>query len=462
MISGEYEGKKYDPQDLILAWEKHEESLNLEDTLPINEQEEEEEIQSPREPRREVFSSEIKILGNTFHFVRNFLFGLVFNFATIFYVLILKGVTIHSYYGAILGFLISHFIILLSLIIRFHHPVLEGYLSILLALVMLSFGYMVFSFLKKNRLGFLGSFIVGFFVGPLGPITTLFRSGLLPKEKSAIKFGFVSFILFSELFWYPYYAATQKSNIYIELTALTIFSICISSLIVLFHHHKRLPNTEQLTAGFFYQVSLFFIRGCIQQVREWKGVVFDLGLVVFAGGFLGIIFYDQPWQGPALDPFGIDNGCPSIIESINPSLCLLLSLPSYDPIPGQASLTCLALSLCAVASSLRIFGSEITQFRRESSSGTSAEAYYLGKSLAHIPIIGLAPFLFLLMFYSLGTVAAPFYLHYWLLFLVYFGASGIAYAVSVIAPASAAQLVGVLVILVNMTFSGFIEFFSFF
>lgn len=216
----------------------------------------------------------------------------------------------------------------------------------------------------------------------------------------------------------------------------------------------RLPNTEQLTAGFFYQVSLFFIRGCIQQIREWKGVLFDLGLVVLAGGFLGVIFYDQPWQGPALDPFGPDDACPSFLADINPGICLLLTLPVYDPIPGQASLTCLALSLCAVASSLRIFGSELTQFRRESSSGTSAEAYYLGKCLSHLPIIALAPYLFLLMFYSLGTVAAPFYQHYWLLFLVYFAAAGIAYAVSILVPSSAAQLVGVLVILVNMTFSG--------
>ena len=50
-----------------------------------------------------------------------------------------------------------------------------------------------------------------------------------------------------------------------------------------------------------------------------------------------------------------------------------------------------ALSLAAVASSLRIFGAEKAVSLREGSAGTSTEAYYLGKSLSHLPIIILAP-----------------------------------------------------------------------
>lgn len=39
----------------------------------------------------EIFSSELKIVGKPIHLIRNFFLGLVFNFITLFYVLILKG-----------------------------------------------------------------------------------------------------------------------------------------------------------------------------------------------------------------------------------------------------------------------------------------------------------------------------------------------------------------------------------
>lgn len=196
--------------------------------------------------------------------------------------------------------LFSNFILSITFIATFHHSATQAYLSIILTTTVISFVVLVRKFVKQERLGFVGSFIAGFYTGPLGIVATLFRSGMLPKEKSAVKFGAVALTLLAVLFWYPYYVVEhhQLSNaIYVDLLFLSIFSIAVSSLIVLIHHHPRLPNVEKQTAGFFYQVWLFFIRGCIQQIREWKGVLFDLGLVVLAGGFLGIIFYNQPWMG---------------------------------------------------------------------------------------------------------------------------------------------------------------------
>jgi len=188
-------------------------------------------------------------------------------------------------------------------------------------------------------------------------------------------------------------------------------------------------------------------------LRDWKGLVFDLGLVTVAASFLGIIFYGQRYIGPLLQEFP-HASCPDAMNQISPQICLLLSYPQNDPFPGQASLSILALSLCAVASSLRVFGAETAQLKREVSSGACTEAYYLGKSLAHMPIILVAPMLFIVIFYSLSIMKAPVIDHYFLLFLVYFNSAGIAYGISVVIQPSSSQLVGILIILSNMTFSG--------
>ena len=76
--------------------------------------------------------------------------------------------------------------------------------------------------------------------------------------------------------------------------------------------------------------------------------------------------------------------------------------PMDDPIIGQASLSILALSLAAIASSIRIFGDEQTEFKRESSTAISTGAYYLGKSISHLFIIVAAPAVFLFAFTSVA------------------------------------------------------------
>merc|ERR1711974_266386 len=58
------------------------------------------------------------------------------------------------------------------------------------------------------------------------------------------------------------------------------------------------------------------------------------------------------------------------------------------------------------------------------------------------------------MYYQLAHPLAPFWQYYLLFVVVYGCASGIAYAISVLCPNSIAQLVGVLVVLVCMMFSG--------
>jgi hypothetical protein len=49
--------------------------------------------------------------------------------------------------------------------------------------------------------------------------------------------------------------------------------------------------------------------------------------------------------------------------------CALLIMPLNNPIPAEASLSCLALALAALSSSMRIFGDEMQSFRREAATG---------------------------------------------------------------------------------------------
>jgi hypothetical protein len=81
--------------------------------------------------------------------------------------------------------------------------------------------------------------------------------------------------------------------------------------------------------------------------------------------------------------------------------------PLDDPIIGQASLSLLALCLSAVASSIRIFGDEQVEFKRESATGISTGAYYLGKSISHLATIFTAPAVFLFAFTSLAGKRRP-------------------------------------------------------
>ena len=83
--------------------------------------------------------------------------------------------------------------------------------------------------------------------------------------------------------------------------------------------------------------------------------------------------------------------------------------------------------------------------------GTVAlQAYFLGKNVAHLPTILLAPLVFLAMYYQLAHPLAPFFTYYLLFVLVYATACGLAYLISIVFNSSIAQLVGVLSVLVCM------------
>jgi hypothetical protein len=170
--------------------------------------------------------------------------------------------------------------------------------------------------------------------------------------------------------------------------------------------HKKLPE-QRRHVSFLFQIRLFFLRGLIQQIRSWRFLALDIFLPLLAAPFVGIFFYKRPYIGPLFTSYtptvGLNVTCPAELLQYYPPLCGMMVMPLDDPLPSEASLTSLALALCAVASSLRIFGDERESFTRESSSGISTEAYYLGKSLAHLPVIFIAPLVFYLMYATFAS-----------------------------------------------------------
>ena len=107
------------------------------------------------------------------------------------------------------------------------------------------------------------------------------------------------------------------------------------------------------------------------------------------------------YVGP--EPKTVRDRCIELMPNATPNPC---KLPKNDPLPGQSCIVSLSLALAAVSSSLRLFGNERTNFWRESSTGISTFAYYMGKSIAHMPSILLLPLMFFIIYYQFVTPLA--------------------------------------------------------
>ncbi|PRP79390.1 abc transporter family protein [Planoprotostelium fungivorum] len=240
-----------------------------------------------------------------------------------------------------------------------------------------------------------------------------------------------------------------------------------TQVVVGFHRYQRLPTFDRKITHWTVKIWLIFKRSMVQQSRFYLGFLFDVSLPIFAALFLGVIYYDWDYNEPMGDNYGLSTSfnCTSYADE---TLCGFLNLPINDPFPGQANLSALSLALAAITSSLRVFvrnddvtrltlgqGNEKTVFQRESLAQLSTECYYVGKSLAHLPTVIIAPLCFTLCFYGfIRPMEASFWYYFGLYFAIYFVCSGIAYLVSIVVPNNLAHIVGVLIVLIFMMFSG--------
>ena len=204
------------------------------------------------------------------------------------------------------------------------------------------------------------------------------------------------------------------------------------------------------TPSFLFQMMMFAGRGLVQQSRDLLGILLDFALVFLGGVFLGLVFHGNEYQGPL--PDATLQQCPFFYD--NALLKSFIDRPVNDPIASQASLTCLAVSLTGVTAAVRVFGNEKVNYWREASSGMSPLSYFLGKNLAYLPSIVLAPFVYLCVFYTLTAPKGSVFSFYLVLLLVEFVAVGIAFFVSVLLPVQLAYLGGVILCLIMSMFGG--------
>jgi len=129
-------------------------------------------------------------------------------------------------------------------------------------------------------------------------------------------------------------------------------------------------------------------------------------------------------------------------------------MPIKDPFFTMSSFVGLAVSLAAATFALRVFGSEIVVFWRESSTGVNTFAYFMGKDMSYLAHGLLLPLLFLGVFYTLVSPRGSFSYFYLHLLLIWYNATAMGYLVSVTIKPRMAQLAVVVFIFMLMLFSG--------
>ena len=75
---------------------------------------------------------------------------------------------------------------------------------------------------------------------------------------------------------------------------------------------QRVPTKDRVTAGSFAQFIIFLRRSLVQQTRALGGIVFDLGICLLAGLFLGLIYTKTTYEGPL--PPSVREQCPAALQ----------------------------------------------------------------------------------------------------------------------------------------------------
>uniref|UniRef100_A0A6B2KXT8 ABC transporter domain-containing protein n=1 Tax=Arcella intermedia TaxID=1963864 RepID=A0A6B2KXT8_9EUKA len=373
-----------------------------------------------------------------------------------------KKLSVYSKFGGIFGVLLTPILICPPFIRR----VKLGSLIVLLLLIIslcvagiLANLYAFFKYHKNNRdPAFSRLFMLGILYGPFSVLIGIFVLKGNRKLMAALSAGTLFLILVALVIAAPIlYELNYPTNAnwkFLTVTGLSNASFFVFSRVVTYiYRYLNVSLVERETRGILFLTFMAAKREFIVQMRNWKEILFHIIQITFGGLFLGFIFYDRPYKGPV---FSFMSGeCPTDTPlDILKSLCYFLLIPVDDPILAISSLSTLTIALCAVSYAISIFGKEVTVFKRESSTGGNTGAYYIGKSLAHLPMTLFAPVCYLLAFCGLGYLKADWSWHYIILTLTYASFTGVGYAISLLTPPRVSQLAGIFFVLVLMMFSG--------
>ncbi|KAJ5116658.1 hypothetical protein N7456_001006 [Penicillium angulare] len=153
--------------------------------------------------------------------------------------------------------------------------------------------------------------------------------------------------------------------------------------------------------------------------RQLAVFVVEITGAALTGTLIGLVaheFHGQVFQGIYLSPFST-----------------LSSAVNYGTVTEIGVLTCLAISFSAAYPSVATFAEEELVFKRESHSGHSESAYFIGKAISVLPRLFLAALHFTTVYLVLATPFASFNMLLTLNFLYFYciyGLGSVAIAIS--------------------------------
>ncbi len=194
-------------------------------------------------------------------------------------------------------------------------------------------------------------------------------------------------------------------------------------------------------ATWIRQLLLSHVRSVKQQAVNYQSLLIEMALSTLAGILIGMSNTDT-YKGV-----------------LKGNYVLISPTPAEFVIPLKGLFINLAIGLAASAAGVRTFGDERVIYFRETASGHSPSAYYLGVSLSVLYRIFIMALHFAVLFYVVGMPMASLGHIYAICFGVYFAVYGLGAIISMIFKREDAPLTAVIATLVAAIMSGFINVF---
>ena len=192
------------------------------------------------------------------------------------------------------------------------------------------------------------------------------------------------------------------------------------------------------SANFFKQMWLALSRSIWKQAANLPALALEVGLGLVAGVSMAALT-DVKWQTMLLPPF-----------------TLLSSAPLDGAISALFQNIGLAIALAATTAGVKVFGEEMTIYKREVSSGHSHLAYFIGVNIAQFPRLFISGLHFAFAFHLYSQPLTRFGPFFAISFLLYAAVHGLSCLVSMVVSRKNAPLLGTVLALLmgSMTAKG--------
>jgi hypothetical protein len=204
---------------------------------------------------------------------------------------------------------------------------------------------------------------------------------------------------------------------------------------------SEISKLVRVSSPFWYQFWLAHNRSLIQQCRNIKSLILEIGVAILAGSLIGLSVMGsggQMFHGIYKWPYSL----------ISPA-------PIVWVVPLLGLLTSTAVGLAGAPAGVKTFGEERVVFWREAAVGHNRFSYYTGKSVSVLYRILLTSLHFSSIYYYLAAPIISFGKEYAIIFLLFYCVYGLSSIISMIVRREDAPLLAVVACLFSSVFCGF-------